>query len=741
MQPQMESHHMTETSRATANVATEQPLNELQQTFKGLLQGIAAIALPTHLAFMAIFAWCRVDVLAAINVFSVSCFVVVFVLARRNKVNLALALTGAEVVGHAVIASFIIGWASGFHHYVLLVLPVVVMSPLRPIWIKAVATLGVALAYMGLDLLLRNSTPPHQLPAPVLEGLHYFNIFGTMLILVFMAGVYYFLINRANEALRSKTQDINNMLQNMPQGVLTITSGNLIHPEYSAYLETIFETRHIAQQNMMALVFANTNLGADALSQIEAAASSCLGEDSMNFEFNSHLLVREFDKTMPDGRVKSLALSWSPICDMSDTVEKLMLCVRDVTDLKRLEAAAQDRKRDLEIIGEILAVSQEKFHDFIDGAYKFMDENKRLIEHNAGKNADNINLLFRNMHTIKGNARTYGLLYATNLVHVTEQSYDELRKNADAPWDQATLLAQLDEVKAMIDKYDHINESVLGRKGPGRRGNVEKFLMVDKDQLQQSLLQLAMIDQNDPVAMRGLLTQIGRTLNLVGTNSLEDILEGTLESLPSLARELGKEAPRVTIEDHGIVIRTQVSAMLKNLFTHQLRNSMDHGLETAEARLAQGKTAAGHIDIHLAIDDGNLQIRLRDDGRGLAIAKIRERAVALDLISESAYPRPEDIAQLIFRSGLSTADKVTEVSGRGVGMDAVKGFLEKEGGSVHVHFLDEDTTAAFRRFELVINLPDKYAASPDAAMSFDALRARVQSSRNSPNATAAPAAQ
>ncbi|MBK7006550.1 MAG: hypothetical protein IPH37_16635 [Burkholderiales bacterium] len=79
----------------------------------------------------------------------------------------------------------------------------------------------------------------------------------------------------------------------------------------------------------------------------------------MNFEFNSHLMVTEFDKTMPDGRVKSIELSWSPICDANDVVEKIMLCARDVTELKRLGKEANAQKRELEIIGEILAVSQE----------------------------------------------------------------------------------------------------------------------------------------------------------------------------------------------------------------------------------------------------------------------------------------------------------------------------------------------------------------------------------------------
>lgn len=710
--------------------AEDEPANELQQTFKGLLQCIAGIALPTHIAFLSIFAWCKVDLLAIVNVFSCACFVAVFFLARRNKINLALAMTGVEVVGHAVLASFVIGWASGFHHYVLLVLPVLVMSNLRPLWVKALATFTVAMAYLGLDLLLRNSTPPHQLPIPVQDGLHYFNIFGTMLIMVFLAGVYYFLINRANEALRGKTQDIHNMLQNMPQGVLTVTKGNVIHPEYSAYLETIFETQDIARRNVMALLFDHSSLDANALSQVQAAMDSCLGEEHMNFDFNTHLLVQSFDKTMPDGRVKSLALSWSPICDRHDNIEKLMLCVRDVTELKRLEQEAQSRKRELEIIGEILAVSQEKFNEFIESANTFIDDNRRLIKQAPDKRIDIINLLFRNMHTVKGNARTYALLYLTNLVHMTEQAYDDLRKIDDQPWDQDALLAQLDELQAMLSHYAHLNDVVLGRKGPGRRGQVEKFLMVDKDQLQRALGMLAEVDTDDQVAMRQVMVHLGRTLNMVGTEPMEEVLLGPLGALPSLAAELGKQAPAVHIDDHGIMIRTQISGLVSNLFTHLLRNAIDHGLESPDVRDAQGKPPQGRIDIDLSVDDNRLQIRLRDDGRGLALAKIRQRAIEQGILQEGHACAPYDVAQLIFRSGFSTADQVTEVSGRGVGMDAVRGFLEREGGHIEIRFLDDQHDADFRPFETVISLPDKFAASLDAAMSFEALRTRVQAANS-----------
>ncbi len=521
------------------------------------------------------------------------------------------------------------------------------------------------------------------------------------------------LVGERTEQLRVKSQDIQSMLENLPQGVLTINAGNEVHPEYSAYLETILETKDIAGKNLIPLLFNDSSIGSDALSSVEAAASSCVGEDVMNFEFNSHLMVTELDKTMPDGRVKSLALSWSPICTSEDTVDKLMVCVRDVTELKRLEHEASEQKRELDIIGQILPVTQEKFSDFIDGSRRFIVENRQLIEQATAKDLDAVALLFRNMHTIKGNARTYAFLHLTNLVHEAEQAYDQLRKDPQAVWDAPELLNALAGVEAMVEEYARVNDNVLGRKGPGRRGSVERYALVDREQLAKSLDLLAGVNLDNSENLRATLKQIKLTLSQVGTERLESILGGQLESLPSLARELGKEPPVINLVDHQVVVQNQIGPLLKNLFTHLLRNSMDHGLETAADRLAAGKTAAGRIDLEMKLDVGGLRIRLRDDGRGLALARIRARVLEQDLIDAQEARADEAVAQTIFLSGLSTAEQVTEVSGRGVGMDAVRGFLQREGGDVHIHFLDANEGADYRAFELVISMPARFGTQLD----------------------------
>jgi signal transduction histidine kinase len=521
-------------------------------------------------------------------------------------------------------------------------------------------------------------------------------------------------IQESSALVKQKTADIQAMLHYIPQGILTVMPGNKVHPEYSSYLERILETKEIGGQDVMALVFSNTNCGVDLLSQVEAASFACIGEDGMNFEFNAHLLVKEIQKTMPDGRVKIIDLNWSPIADESGTTLRLMLSLRDVTELRALAAETHEQKRELAIIGEVLAVNQEKFHAFVDSAKQLVAENRTLVAQTNGQSSHLhdpaiVNLLFRNMHTVKGNARTYGLLRLTNVFHEAEQSYDALRKDPAAAVGRERLLSELDAASASLEEYAHVNDVKLGRKGPGRRGGVDKFLMVQKDHIQRDLEMLEVVDEASLSAMQDVLARLRNSLQLIGTETIQEVLAGVFDSLPSLARELGKEAPRVVVDDHGIVVKTQVVDLLRNVFMHLYRNSMDHGIESAEKRLAQGKSPVGCIRLELSLDDDMFTLCLCDDGRGLALDVIQAKAIENKLLDAHQPTSAYAVAQLIFAPGLSTAQSVTAVSGRGVGMDAVKGFVESQGGSISLNLLPGEHEAERRPFEVLICLPGEFA--------------------------------
>ena len=525
-------------------------------------------------------------------------------------------------------------------------------------------------------------------------------------------------IEASSELIKQKTADIHAMLQNIPQGILTLEHGNKIHNEYSDYLETVLETDRIGDLNVMDVVFAETNLGSDLLSQVDATISACIGEDLMNFEFNMHLLPTEIEKKMSNGSVKILELGWSPIANDHDVADRLMLCIRDVTELKALAKAADAQKRELAIIGEILSVREEKFHEFVSNALNFIEENEKLIAEcgatpQAQKRQDVIGLLFRNMHTIKGNARTYGLSNMTNVVHECEQTYDDLRHHPEMEWPQERLLHELALTREVLDEYAQINEHKLGRKGSGRAGVLDKFVNIGKDQINHVIQLLDTASAKGAEALVETVQKVRFQLALIGTEKIQDTLSGVMESLPSLAKELDKAQPKCSVHDHGIVVTSHITDMLKNVYMHLYRNSMDHGIEKPAQRVAVGKPEAGHIELTVSLNKDQLQLTLHDDGRGLAIQKIAAKAQEAGLLS-SEDSNPQDIAQLIFKSGFSTADKVTEVSGRGVGMDAVKGFVQAEGGDIKLVVGEPTQEPGYFAFKTVITLPAKFGVLASA---------------------------
>ncbi len=519
-------------------------------------------------------------------------------------------------------------------------------------------------------------------------------------------------IEERSAQLRAKTHDMQTMLQHMPQGILTITHGNKVHQEFSAYLSSILETDDIADRDVMELMFDATTLSSDVRSQIETITSTCVGEDEMNFELNAHLLVGEIEKNMPDGRMKFLDLNWSPIVGEDGNIDRLMVCVRDITELRKLASEAKEQRRELEMIGEILAITQEKFHEFIEGSLRLVDDNEHIIRQHVDADAEAVHNLFRNMHTVKGNARTYGLKHLTQVLHDAEQMYDALRQvPPDMIWDQTMLLDELALVRNSIESYARINEVSLGRKGPGRRGSVERYLMVDRQQITETLNRLETINPANVHELVAARDAVHRTLRLMGTEPIQEVLGTVLTSLPSLALELGKCPPHVQIEDHGYVVRSQLSGLLKNVFMHLFRNAMDHGLESAEERKAQGKPEAGTILLDTTVQQGVFRLVIRDDGRGLALSRIRSRALNRGWLQEGESVSDEDLADYIFKPGFSTVEQVTEVSGRGVGMDAVKDFLKREQGGIELVFTDHQEGADFRAFALHVTLPAQYAVS------------------------------
>jgi two-component system chemotaxis sensor kinase CheA len=159
--------------------------------------------------------------------------------------------------------------------------------------------------------------------------------------------------------------------------------------------------------------------------------------------------------------------------------------------------------------------------------------------------------------------------------------------------------------------------------------------------------------------------------------------------LPRIVRDLSLEMGKkieLVMQGQETELDRQVLELVKDPLTHMVRNSADHGLESPADRRAAGKSETGHITLKAYHEGGQIVIVVADDGRGLNTEKIRAKALANKLATEAELEGMSDqqVLQFIFRPGFSTAEKVTNVSGRGVGMDVVRNNIERIGGAIEL---------------------------------------------------------
>ena len=189
----------------------------------------------------------------------------------------------------------------------------------------------------------------------------------------------------------------------------------------------------------------------------------------------------------------------------------------------------------------------------------------------------------------------------------------------------------------------------------------------------------------DLVAQARQARELQRDLLRTRMLEFETIAERLYRVVRQASKESGKQV-KLDISGGSIEMDRGVLDRMTPAFEHLLRNAVAHGIEMPDAREASGKPAAGTITIRLQQDGNDVSIAFSDDGAGLNRARIREKALALGLITAEQGLSPEDLVNLVFMPGFSTAAQVTELSGRGIGMDVVRSEVLALGGRIESTF-------------------------------------------------------
>jgi len=265
------------------------------------------------------------------------------------------------------------------------------------------------------------------------------------------------------------------------------------------------------------------------------------------------------------------------------------------------------------------------------------------------------------------------------------------------------------------------------RSGPeDRRGAGVQSIRVDLDKVDrvvnmvgELVITQSMLSQQMDDALRARYQELVRGLEVLAqtTRGLQDAVmairaqpvKSVFSRMPRLVRELatktGKKIKLETIGEATEIDKTVIE-QLSDPLTHMIRNSADHGIEVPEKRRSLGKPEIGTIRLSAEQAGGNILITVEDDGGGINRERVLEVARDKGIVAIDVTPTDEQIDQLIFAPGFSTAEQVSDISGRGVGMDVVLSNIKKIGGSVHVKSKTGQGTRMTLRLPLTLAVLD-----------------------------------
>lgn len=498
------------------------------------------------------------------------------------------------------------------------------------------------------------------------------------------------LVDERTQEIKEKSLNIHTMLNTMQLGLFTVDKCGNITKDYSVYLEAIFDTHNIHNRRALDLLFTNSLLSQDTINQTKNCIESIIGEDHINYDLNCHLLITQYQTMSANNEVKHLELTWNPIINGDGLATHLMVTVRDKTQIIALEHETAEKKRELDVIHTLTKINKSVFTTYYQNAKDQVNFVRNQSSSQSLQFASKRTSILRALHTLKGNARMLGMFEISNLAHESETLIELFSLTPTDP----TLHLQLSEKIACIDRHLDDYKQVSTNLFYDQNTPQQSDDLISFDEIKEHLPHL----KNDPLFNNLLRSRAFTTLG--------SLLQPIVESLPEIAFYLKKPTPKVFIERDSIPIHRSIATTLSDVFMHLFRNSLDHGIEPPEERERTGKNPTGTLYVSpTTAADGSLDIVIGDDGRGLDFSKIHTIIAA----SGQDYASLSDLeqAEFIFEAGVSTKTEITDISGRGIGLSAVKCALKEKNCDVSLRLEDTEPNIQQRKFKLVVTLPGR----------------------------------
>ncbi len=384
---------------------------------------------------------------------------------------------------------------------------------------------------------------------------------------------------------------------------------------------------------------------------------------------------------------------------------------------------------------------------------EFIAETRETLETISGeivaweanpKDSGRLDAVFRFVHTVKGSCGFLDLTHLQRVSHEAESALADLRdgKREPTPGLVSTILAIIDRIGEMTDALElgedidetvdepliaaltasdddgnihpASNHGIAEHRNPARSIRVPlelldrlmsgvSDLVLSRNELSRQIRQANSDDQVDAAfdRMSACVAEMRDAITWARMQRIESLFAALPRLVRDLSAELGKSVV-LEIDGSDVELDREMIEMLRDPLTHIVRNALDHGIEDPDERQKNGKPRDGILRISARQSGNQIQISIADDGRGIDQRKLGDRAVQSGSVAADVVKAMDDkeTLDLVFQPGLSTADAVSTVSGRGVGMDVVRSNVERIGGTIEI----ESTVGEGTKLSLLVPL-------------------------------------
>jgi len=452
------------------------------------------------------------------------------------------------------------------------------------------------------------------------------------------------LINLYDMTHLAERDEIAVMKDSMQIGLFFMDKNNIIQDHYSRYLEEM-----LSETNLFGKVF--TDVIADSVTPNELQIIKDYFDMVINHSFDQEMLddinpLNELHYTNTRNGIKKVFQCGLATVERGRGETFILVTVYDITlkvELqKKLQEEQNKRQEEMQSVFELIQVDPGVFDDFMkDMEYEF-DTIDKILKDKKMSTHDTLVKTYQSIHAIKSNAVILGLNVFGNKVHALE-----------------SLIKKLREQKEEVPFNEMLNLTM----------EIEK-LSNDRESFKMVIEKLKSYTGSAGVG--------GRKQNV------NVLIESLAKTVDKAAADMGRKI-RFVNEVDAAVVEMGPRRVMKEILMQLIRNSVAHGIEPPEERVAKGKNETGIIKLTIKLVNNIANIELRDDGRGLDYKKIAEKAVRNNIIKKEDATNKNMLVKAIFAPGFSTAENEGMHAGRGIGLNLVRDRIKEVRGAIKLH--------------------------------------------------------